>query len=83
MLLQNVRFICRKQVNNGKEILVFFGVADALDKIQDDDEHLMLGSMSVHALEEYAGYKLAPNSSPNQILLGGGLDVDNYQQKLF
>ena len=84
MKLAKVKMICRRQLTaDGEEILVFFGVCGEIPpEIIGDDDYLSIGEIIFQTARQYKEYKIAPNASPNQMMLKGGFDSDNYEQRI-
>jgi hypothetical protein len=73
--------ILRKTIDG--KILIVGSILDNLDEfLIDENEHLLVGELTLTPKHIFNTYEPAPGLNPNDLLSGGGLSHKNYKTKI-
>ncbi|MFM7853882.1 MAG: hypothetical protein ACKO96_18645 [Flammeovirgaceae bacterium] len=78
LIIESAAIVVRKQWDQ----LVIVGSSCLPSVDIDESEHLFLGKLTFEYSHGFKGYKIAPGNTPNELLLGGGMDFRNYETKI-
>lgn len=80
MEIRDVALVLRK-TEEGK-IIIFGTGLSVPNEIIDDRDYLVLGHINIYDKYLFSGYEIAPGSSPDNMLMNGGLEYKNYKSRL-
>lgn len=82
MIKAKTTAVVLRKSEDGK-VMILGSVLDNLDGVLfDENEYLFIGELTLTPKHIFHTYKIAPGTSPNELLMNDGLDYKSYKTKL-